>query len=204
LERKRIHTEVSTRTIIRSRDWLPRPAHVAGESRERVAQIHEAPVAARTRHVERAPPDQDEPCRYLSLHRRLTWRCATAGRRYGGSSSYIRLCHRCMAVVAAQRGTRIMIKRVFKRSGSSRPARSRRATAVLRPSFRRSEERARVQPANNFLAIHRASIARCGPSTSDPATAPSNSTTRARAVAFASFTPAAVVHSRKRSVNHAR
>src|SRR5438477_11790760 len=103
LERKRIHTEVSTRTIIRSRDWLPRPARVAGESRE--AQIHEAPVAARTRRVERAPQDQDEPCRYLSLHGRLTWRCATAGRRYGGSSSYIRLCHRGLAVVAASRAT---------------------------------------------------------------------------------------------------
>jgi hypothetical protein len=34
-----------------------------------------------------------------------------------------------------------------------------------------------AQSANNFLAIHRASLARCGPSTSDPATAPSNSTT---------------------------
>ena len=43
---------------------------------------------------------------------------------------------------------------------------------------------ARVQPASNFLAIHRASPARCGPSTSDPATAPSKSTIRARAVAF--------------------
>jgi hypothetical protein len=61
-----------------------------------------------------------------------------------------------------------------------------------------------VQPANNFLAIHRASLARCGPSTSDPAMAPSNSTTRARAVAFGSFTPAAFVHSRKRSANHSR
>src|SRR5206468_4127394 len=106
LERKRIHTEVSTRTIIRSRDRLPRPAHVAGESRERVAQIHEAPEAAGTRRVERAPQDQDEPCRYPSLHRRLTWRCATADRRYGGSSSYIQLCHICMAVVTAQRITR--------------------------------------------------------------------------------------------------
>jgi hypothetical protein len=82
--------------------------------------------------------------------------------------------------------------------------------SILRPLDARegeqilSVERARVQPANNFLAIHRASRARCGPSTSDPATAPSNSTTRARAVASASFTPAAVVHSRKRSVNHAR
>src|SRR5947208_2178951 len=63
---------------------------------------------------------------------------------------------------------------------------------------------AAFQPANNFLAIHRASRARCGPSTSAPATAPSNSTTSARAVAFGSFTPAAVVHSRKRSANHAR
>ena len=52
--------------------------------------------------------------------------------------------------------------------------------------------------ANNFLAIHRASLARCGPSTSEPARAPSNSTMSARAVAFASFTPAAVVHSRNR------
>lgn len=60
-----------------------------------------------------------------------------------------------------------------------------------------------TQPANNFLAIHRASLARCGPSTSDPATAPSNSTTRARAVAFASFTPAAAVHSTKRSASPA-
>ena len=63
---------------------------------------------------------------------------------------------------------------------------------------------AHVQPANNFLANHRASLARCGPSTSDPATAPSNSTTSARAVAFGSFTPAAFVHSRKRSMNHSR
>jgi hypothetical protein len=68
----------------------------------------------------------------------------------------------------------------------------------------RNEESARIQRANNFLATHRASLARCGPSTSDPATAPSKSTTRARAVAFGSFTPAAVVHSRKRSANHAR
>ena len=75
-------------------------------------------------------------------------------------------------------------------------------TAFGRPEFR--SRLARVQPANNFLAIHRASLARCGPSTSDPATAPSNSTTRARAVAFGSFTPAAVVHSRKRSANHSR
>jgi hypothetical protein len=65
-------------------------------------------------------------------------------------------------------------------------------------------EKAHVQPANNFLANHRASLARCGPSTSDPATAPSNSTTSARAVAFGSFTPAAFVHSRKRSMNHSR
>ena len=36
------------------------------------------------------------------------------------------------------------------------------------------------------------------------ATAPSNSTTSARAVAFESFTPAAFVHSRKRSMNHSR
>jgi hypothetical protein len=79
-----------------------------------------------------------------------------------------------------------------------------RAHIVVGTLFRGSEESARVQPANNFLAIHRASLARCGPSTSDPATAPSNSTIRARAVAFASFTPAAVVHSRKRSVNHTR
>ena len=77
-------------------------------------------------------------------------------------------------------------------------------TALQRTSFRSSEESVGVQPANSFLAIHRASLARCGPSTSDPATAPSNSTIRARAVAFASFTPAAVVHSRKRSANHAR
>src|SRR2546429_3312278 len=35
-----------------------------------------------------------------------------------------------------------------------------------------------------------------------PATAPSNNTRRARAIVFASFTPAAVVHSRKRSLNH--
>jgi hypothetical protein len=48
----------------------------------------------------------------------------------------------------------------------------------------RQEPRDRVQPANNFLAIHRASLARCGPSTSDPATAPSNSTISARAVVF--------------------
>jgi AraC-like DNA-binding protein len=60
------------------------------------------------------------------------------------------------------------------------------------------------QPANNFLASHRASVARCGPSTSEPAMAPSKSTIRARAVAFASFTPAAFVHSRKRSANHSR
>src|SRR5439155_24630794 len=77
-------------------------------------------------------------------------------------------------------------------------------TALQRTSFRRSEESVCAQPANSFLAIHRASLARCGPSTSDPATAPSNSTIRARAVAFASFTPAAVVHSRKRSANHSR
>src|SRR5439155_20781069 len=69
---------------------------------------------------------------------------------------------------------------------------------------RTQEEYPRVQPANNLLAIHRASLARCGPSTSDPATAPSNNTTSARAVAFGSFTPAAVVHSRKRSANHSR
>src|SRR5207247_4896620 len=85
---------------------------------------------------------------------------------------------------------------------------SRHAGAGALPQFneRRSVEvrRARIQPANNFLAIHRASLARWGPSTSDPATAPSNSTTRARAVAFGSFTPAAVVHSRKRSANHSR
>src|SRR5204862_7213511 len=133
LERKRFHTEVSTRTIIRSRDWLSRPVRVAGESRERVAQIHEAPVAARTRRVERAPQDQDEPCRYLSLHRRLTWRCATAGRRYGGASSYIRLCPRCMAVVAGQRGTPILIKRRLQALGSvapgTKPARHRRSNA---------------------------------------------------------------------------
>ena len=72
----------------------------------------------------------------------------------------------------------------------------RRSVEVRRPE--------RVQPANNFLAIHRASFARCGPSISAPATAPSNNTTSARAVAFASFTPAALVHSRKRSVNHSR
>jgi hypothetical protein len=80
----------------------------------------------------------------------------------------------------------------------------RRATEIQRTSFRRSEESVRVQPANNFLASHRASLARCGPSTSDPATAPSKSTISARAVAFASFTPAAFVHSRKRSANHSR
>jgi|tagenome__1003787_1003787.scaffolds.fasta_scaffold20914284_2 hypothetical protein len=67
-----------------------------------------------------------------------------------------------------------------------------------------SSEAERLQPANNFLAIHRASRARCGPSISDPATAPSNSTTSARAIAFASFTPAAAVHSKKRFVNHSR
>lgn len=61
-----------------------------------------------------------------------------------------------------------------------------------------------VQPANSFLANQRASLARCGPSTSDPAMAPSNSTISARAVAFGSFTPAAFVHSRNRSVNHSR
>ena len=33
------------------------------------------------------------------------------------------------------------------------------------------EESEHVQPANNFRASHRASLARCGPSTSDPATA---------------------------------
>ena len=77
-------------------------------------------------------------------------------------------------------------------------------TELQRTSFRRSEESMCVQPANSFLAIHRASLARCGPSTSDPATAPSNSTMRARAIAFGSFTPAAVVHSRKRSANHSR
>jgi hypothetical protein len=47
----------------------------------------------------------------------------------------------------------------------------RRAAAVQRTSFCRSEESGRVQPANNF-AIHRASLARCGPSISAPATAP--------------------------------
>jgi short chain dehydrogenase len=82
--------------------------------------------------------------------------------------------------------------------------RNRELCKVARNRRRIGEESARVQPANNFLAIHRASLARCGPSTSDPATAPSNSTIRARAVAFASFTPAADVHSRKRSANHSR
>jgi D-3-phosphoglycerate dehydrogenase / 2-oxoglutarate reductase len=62
----------------------------------------------------------------------------------------------------------------------------------------------RVQPANSFLAIHRASLARFAPSISDAAIAPSNSTTSARAIACASFTPAAFVHSRNRSANHSR
>lgn len=75
---------------------------------------------------------------------------------------------------------------------------------LQRHGDRDPDQAERLQPANNFLAIHRASFARCGPSTSDPATAPSNSTISARAVAFASFTPAAIVHSRKRSVNHSR
>ena len=38
----------------------------------------------------------------------------------------------------------------------------------------------------------------------DPATAPSNNTTSARAIASASFIPAAVDHSRRRSLNHSR
>ena len=66
------------------------------------------------------------------------------------------------------------------------------------------KHRAGVQAANNFLATHRASLARCGPSTSEPARAPSNNTMSARAVAFASLAPPAVVHSRNRSANHAR
>jgi hypothetical protein len=82
--------------------------------------------------------------------------------------------------------------------------RSRANAAGRSNGRRRSEQRAHAQPANNLLAIDRASLARCGPSTSDPATAPSNSTMRARAVALGSFTPAAFVHSTKRSANHAR
>lgn len=72
----------------------------------RVARIRGARAAARTRRGEPAPQDRDEPYRYLSWHRRLTWRFATAAHRYEGSSSYIRLCHRCMAVMAVQRVTR--------------------------------------------------------------------------------------------------
>ena len=72
----------------------------------RVARIRGARAAARTRRGEPAPRDRDEPYRYLSWPRRLTWRFATAARRYEGSSSYIRLCHRCMAVEAVQYLTR--------------------------------------------------------------------------------------------------
>jgi hypothetical protein len=100
LDRNRIQTDVSTRTIMQLRDRVLKPAHVAGESRVRVARIRGARAAARTRHGEPAPRDRDELYRYLSWPRRLTWRFATAARRYEASSSYIRLCHRCKAVVA--------------------------------------------------------------------------------------------------------
>ena len=41
-------------------------AHVAGESRARVARIRGARAAARTRRGERAPRDPDEPYQCLS------------------------------------------------------------------------------------------------------------------------------------------
>src|ERR1700730_10056812 len=98
LDRNRIQTDVSTKTIMQLRDRVLKPAHVAGESRVRVARIRGARATARTRRGEPALQDRDEPYRYLSWHRKLTWRFATAPHRYEGSSSYIRLCHRCMAV----------------------------------------------------------------------------------------------------------
>jgi len=66
LERNRIQTEVSTKTIMLLRDQVPKPARAAVESRVRVARIREAPAAARTRRGERAPRGRDEPYLYLS------------------------------------------------------------------------------------------------------------------------------------------
>src|SRR5439155_2740698 len=87
LDRNRIQTDVSTKTIMPLRDRVLKPAHDAGEPRVRVARIRGARAAARTRRGEPAPRDQDEPYQCLSSHRRLTWRFVTAARRYGGSSS---------------------------------------------------------------------------------------------------------------------
>src|SRR5439155_14161342 len=68
LDRNRIQTDVSTKTIMPLRDRRVKPAHVAGQSHVRVVRIRGARATARTRRGELAPRDQDEPCQCLSSH----------------------------------------------------------------------------------------------------------------------------------------
>src|SRR4026209_2791939 len=95
-DRKRIHTDVSTRTIMPPNVSLMTLVHVDVASRAREARIREAREDARRRLAGRVPRGRVEGCPYLSSPRMLSSRLVRDARQYATSSSYIRLCHRGM------------------------------------------------------------------------------------------------------------